>query len=700
VARTVRGKVRRVLRRRDVTRAFAVRPNGRFEGLVTGLPLGRSVLRATAGRRRGPAAVVVNHPNGGPVFSGPQVQPWVCQKTAVDEQCNQPPAYSFLYRSTSPARSELAPYDPKDPPSDVASTTTDEGVRVPFIVRIETGYQDRDEYKIATLYQPGKPWEPWAPQEQWNRKLLITHGSSCGVEYAAGEAPSVIRDSNGIHAIVDQVPDVDSGASPTVALARGFAVMSTALDHNGHNCNIVVQAESLVMAKEHLVEKYGPLRYTIGTGCSGGSLTQQQVANAYPGVYQGLLPQCSYPDTLSPGAQFADYHVLRTYFENPERWGQGVSWEPSQWSAVEGHLTHGNAIAADEGLFKEAINPMHPCKGVSDAQRYHPQTNPGGVRCDALTYMINVLGPRRASVWTETERKLRLGFAGVPFSNVGIQYGLGALERGDISPAQFVDLNARVGGLDLDLNPVAERIPGDDGSIRNAYRSGALNQANNLDRVAIINLSGPDPGLAHDFSHATWTRERILRAHGHARNYVMWFGHEPIRGSVTYTTEGLLAMDRWLAAVEKNTARRPLAERVVASRPGDLQDRCSQLPDFELLELPSIGKVCELPLVQTQLGTPRTIAGGPAANDTNKCRLRPLRRADYTVEFTDEQWAQLQAAFPAGVCDWSKPGVEQRDTVAWQTYQERDGRVIYGGRPLGPRPARSGAGWASEAFRR
>ena len=50
------------------------------------------------------------------------------------------------------------------------------------------------------------------------------------------------------------------------------------------------------MAKEHLIKSYGRLRYTIGTGCSGGSLAQQRIANAYPGVYQGILPTCSFPD--------------------------------------------------------------------------------------------------------------------------------------------------------------------------------------------------------------------------------------------------------------------------------------------------------------------------------------------------------------------------------------------------------------------
>jgi len=50
------------------------------------------------------------------------------------------------------------------------------------------------------------------------------------------------------------------------------------------------------------------------------------------------------------------------------------------------------------------------------------------------------------------------------------------------------------------------------------------------------------------------------------------------------------------------------------------------------------------------------------------------------------------------VCDYSKPGVGQQPTVAWQTYQTRRGRHVYGGRPLGPAPARSGTGWTSRAF--
>ena len=47
---------------------------------------------------------------------------------------------------------------------------------MPFIVRLETGYIDRDQYAIAALFDPGKPWTATAPQPQFNHRLVITHG--------------------------------------------------------------------------------------------------------------------------------------------------------------------------------------------------------------------------------------------------------------------------------------------------------------------------------------------------------------------------------------------------------------------------------------------------------------------------------------------------------------------------------------------
>ena len=528
-ARSVRVK----LNGADVTRSFALRRSDRFEGVVTGLRVGRNTLKATARGAVGAQLKIVNHPNGGPIFSGPQIQPWVCQASAVDKQCNQPAAYDLQYKSS--VTGTFAKYDPAHPAADVATTKTDQGVTVPYIVRVETGYQNRDQYRIAVLYDPARPFTPWKPQPGWNHKLLITHGASCAIDHKSGDAPDVVDDA---------------------ALARGFAVMSTALDNAGHNCNVVTQAESLVMAKERLVEEYGTIRYTIGTGCSGGSLTQQQVANAYPGIYQGILPQCSFPDAWSTGQQLVDYHLVRQYVENPAKWSPGVVWTPDAIAAVEGHPNHVNSIILDSLYFTALGVPTNPCAGVTDAERWSP-SNPGGVRCTLADYMVNVLGRRPD------------GKAGRPLDNVGVQYGLDALKAHTISPAQFADLNGTIGGADIDAVPTASRVAADEPALENAYRSGGINEANNLDQTAIIDLRGTDPGAFHDVYRAFAIRARLQREHGTFANQVIWEGPIPLIGDADYTTQGLVAMDRWLSVVEKDTrVGVPLARKVARGQAG------------------------------------------------------------------------------------------------------------------------------------
>jgi hypothetical protein len=685
---------------RDVTGQFAIRPDGRFEGLLTGLQVGENVVRVEAEGYAG-QRVVTNHPNGGPVFAGPQHGPYHCQSTAQDDQCNEPASYSYLYKSTDSNKPGLQPYDPENPPSDVATTTTDQGVTVPFVVRREDGYQDRDRYSILTLFQPGKGWEPWQPQEQWNHKVLVTHGGNCGASYAPGSPR--FEDYSGTFS---DTP-LNYEDSYVTALARGFAVTATALNNTGHNCNVAVEAESMMMVKERLVEAYGPIRYTIGTGCSGGSIAQHTIANAYPGIYDGLVTTCSYPDTLTAGAQFADYHLLRLYFEDPSRWGNGVVWSPTQMAQVEGHATHMNAVVADEGLFKAALNPENDCSGTRDpvpgdpSTRYDSETNPAGVRCSVLDIMVNLLGRRPSDVWSPQEQAAGYGFAGIPFANTGVQYGLGALKQGLITPAQFLDLNAKIGGLDIDAGHSSERIQGDPEAIANVYRTGLVNEVNHLGQVAMINHGGPDPGIAHDYAHAFWTQERLQRAQGHTRNRVMWFGDTPLIGDIRWATEAFLAMDRWLAAVEADHRDVPLSSKIVDDKPADVTDRCQNVPGLEMKTLPGGDVVCEQPTLQTRLSTPREVAGDDVANDRVACELKPLDRADYgfmPVPFSDEQWATLEATFPNGVCDFSRPGQGQGPGETWLTYSDVDGQVVYGGQNLPPVPADSGTGLAAPAF--
>ena len=644
----------------DVTSAFGVRSDGRYLGLLTGLANGDHAITASNGAGGGEAQLTIAiHPIGGPVIAGPQIKPWGCFAGSLDDQCNRPVEYAFYYEPSGGG--SLQSYDPQNPPADVATTTTDQGKTVPFIVRQETGTLDRDQYRIAVLFDPSKPWSPTEPQDGYNHKVVIFHGASCETEYTQAAAPDVLNET---------------------ALGRGFATMSHALDNAGHNCNIATQAESLIMTKEHLIDTYGSVRYTIGSGCSGGSLVQQQVANAYPGLYQGITPACSFTDAWSSAMQYVDYQVLLRYFNDPSRWGTGVAWAPTQMAAVEGHVNPVNAVTFTTAI-PSSGDPSRSCPGVPADQVFDENTNPKGVRCSLQDYMINIFGKRPQD-----------GYAERPADNVGIEYGRKALTDGTITPAQFVDLNQKLGAYDINYNETRERTEASPVSLQRAYKSGAVDQADNLDQVAIIDLRGPDPGAFHDVYRTYAMQARLKREHGTSANQVLWRGQVPLLGDANYTDQSIVAIDSWLAVIEKDTRDIPLAKKVLEDKPEAVKDRCT---DGAGNDQPAA--VCD-GSVQAY-ATPRIVAGMPQADDTLKCELQPMRREAYApITFTDDQWKALQDTHPKGVCDYSKPGQQRRPTVPWQSYQNHDGQVVYGGRGLGNVPTSKAAGKRSCADRR
>src|SRR4051812_18878384 len=140
---------------KDVSDVFAVRSDHRFEGLLTGLAPGANTLVATLPSGAAASLPITNHPQSGPLFSGPQIAPWTCNAGAKGPACDRAPAYSYKYLpagtadaavcTISQCESLLQSYDPSNPPPApaIATTTTDQGKTVPFIVRIETGSLNR-----------------------------------------------------------------------------------------------------------------------------------------------------------------------------------------------------------------------------------------------------------------------------------------------------------------------------------------------------------------------------------------------------------------------------------------------------------------------------------------------------------------------------------------------------------------------------
>ena len=168
----------------------------------------------------------------------------------------------------------------------------------------------------------------------------------------------------------------------------------------------------------------------------------------------------------------------------------------------------------DEGAGR--IHPTEHCPDVlPQALRYDAVSNPTGARCTVYDHAVNVYG-----------RDPKTGFARRPLDNVGIQYGLAALNSGTISKSQFLELNEKIGGFDHDGNMVAARSVAETDAIRVAYRSGLLNNGGGgLATTPVIDYRAyrddvPD-GDVHVRYHSFSMRERMIKANGHADNHVM-----------------------------------------------------------------------------------------------------------------------------------------------------------------------------------
>src|SRR5262249_55584938 len=114
------------------------------------------------------------------------------------------------------------------------------------------------------------------------------------------------------------------------------------------------------------------------------------------------------------------------------------------------------------------------------ALRYDPATNPTGARPTVYDENANVFGKNPAT-----------GFALRSFDNVGVQYGLAALNSGAISTTQFLNLNEKIGGYDQDENYVPQRTVGDAGAIKRAYESGLnLSGGGGMSQIPVFDFTG------------------------------------------------------------------------------------------------------------------------------------------------------------------------------------------------------------------
>jgi len=675
----------------DVTSAFTTDPGGRSRtGLVTGLRAGLNLLHAGAPPRPGAFLLLRNH-GAGPVFSGPRQYPFVCRTEqaglgqptvdnhdgqgmkvyAVDangaktgqvigwsRDCAAPTVVDYVYRATN-GQFKPMPTDGSRP-ADLTTTTTIEGRTVDYVVRRERGVNNRFVYAITVL------------RDAWNGRVVYRFDGGVGIGHDQGRLP-------GGHLYPD-------------GLGRGYAVLYSTGTRTDTHYNLVLGGETALMLKEHFIERYGVPLYTVGVGGSGGGIQQYVYGQNHPGLIDAAIPQYSYPDMVTQTIHVGDCELLEYYMDvtdaaNP-KW---QNWDNRTWligmngSATVPNPYRSGAPGSDEcvagwrGLTPLALNPTWQ------------QPDPLWAEMDPPGVMLTV----KWTHWDDLKTIYGVGPAGYARSawdNVGVQYGLTALRDGHLTPAEFLDLNARVGSWKAARDMVTEGCPfvpaacadpaqfdpwsarnmrlspdggvtpaprttGDRQAIAASYRSGLV-FTGDIDIPVIDWRHYLEDQLNMHNSHQSFaSRKRMLDHDGRAGNQVIWFTDARPAVAFDQTPEALAVMDQWMANIRANPAR-----GVVGNKPALAVDRCFDTSGAQIAAGPDVwaGILDHRPAgACTQkfplYGTSRTVAGGPIEGGVFACDRQSVAAAIARGLYgswrpSAQERARLQQIFPTGVC--------------------------------------------------
>ena len=659
----------------DVTDAFE-REDGALVGLVAGLELGQNTLAVVANRRSSAPAkdrlTLVNHPTTGPIFSGPHQRPFVCQtiqaglgEPLVDNQagegfrvlnpdgstagwsldCSAETTVDYLYRTTGGEFRSL-PADGSRP-ADMATTTVD-GREVDYVVRRERGTINRFIYSFAMLAPFGESPSDEPDTSLWNKRAIYTFDGGVAIGHRQGTPGGSALYHDG--------------------LRQGYAIIHSSGTRTSVHYNLVLGGETALMTKEEFVERYGVPRYTVGVGGSGGAIQQYVYGQNHPGLLDAGIPQYSYPDMVTQTIHVGDCELLEHYMDvtdgsNP-KWR---NWENREW--LEGFNSDatipnpyrlgapGNSECVNgwRGLSPLALNPLW-APTFSGVERMDP-------------------AEMAQTDWTHWEDLRNIygvapnGFARQTWDNVGVQYGLGALTDENITPQEFLDLNARVGtwrdpedlvqegppfgpplgptlipGLppitppfdpwssrNMQLSPdggdtPAPRREGDVAAMNAAYERG-LYFDGEIDIPLIDWRHYLEEELDMHNSHQSFaSRQRMLDRDGDASNQVIWFTDARPEREFDQTPEALEVIDEWMANIRDHPDRSvaenkpPLATDRCFTTQGEEIARGEHVWDGILDDGPDGPCTEQFPIHSTS----RIVAGGPLRGGVYKCALQSV----------------------------------------------------------------------------
>jgi len=708
----------------DVSAAFTQLESGEVRGLVSGLNEGLNMLGAESGGRVA-TLEVKNHPITGPVLSGPHQTPFFCRTVdnklgePLDANCSATTTFKWFFRARDQKFKELdKPYAAY--PDDVVMTQLADGRAVPFVVRVESATINRGVVRMAVLDDPAArgPDAPFAT-DRFNGRVYYAFGESCGVGHQQGRNdPSFALGGSLDPATVSADRLLINLVGLDQRLGKGDVTVHSTLAAYGVHCNPLVSIESVMMIKEHVSEQYGLVREVVGTNGSGAALQQYNAINNAPGLLSAGMPTATFADIATTAMTVTDCGLLQNYYHNA---GSGLNVRKR--AAINGSRLQSGLDLSGQPPINQNLNsicqswtdaffnrviPDEGCPGeIPGEMRYNPQTNRSGVRCTIQDANVNYFGRDPAT-----------GFARRPLDNVGVQYGLGALNAGTISFDEFLGLNRNIGGLDIDGRFVAQRHAMDPDTERITYLLGGVIGRGALTETPVMDFA-PYLDLIPTANIHEAIRPFVVRSR------MKGSGTQSIWRGVVTQPDGFVTLDEWLANL--TAADVPFGgdhtAAVAAARPASAADKCSFGTIGGRLEFPSalygplgiyspllpgvspVGVAVPLRvdvpenfdspdslgpcgLILQVPRTPRMVAGMPLTDDIIKCQLKPVTASDYAAAPSETQLNALREIFPEGVCDYTRPAAgDVEKSLIWPSL---GGATLEAPHELKWRVARSG----------
>jgi hypothetical protein len=612
--------------------------------------------------------------------------------------CEVEPQYRYYYRTPAGAWRQVGRL--ADLPADsVASTTTSEGLTVPYVVRLEMGTVNRFIYSVAMLVPTSEQDARTPDRSLWNRRLLFSLQGGVAIGHTQGTWG-------------------ESAALYDHALRQGYAVVnSTGLRTNTHY-NLIRGGETAVMLKQHFVSTHGEPLYTIAVGGSGGGIQQYIYQQNHPSLFDGGVPQYSYPDMVTQTIHTGDCELLEHYFDRTD--AANTRWRDiTERSKVLGlnaervpFLSRGNrdqfnrlyqfytraGIPTPEGWNADDVIPMTECRpgwyGLTPLAM-----NPRYTNVQGLEHLAQDLSQIQWTHWDDAREVYGVrpdGCARQTWDNVGVQYGLRALVDGQITPEEFLHLNAFVGGwkhasemtaegcpfderrcddpaafdpwssrqmnLSRDGRAPAPRTEGDTIAIRNAFANGHVFRGQvNIPLIDWRHYLEHQLDM-HNTHQSFAARQRIVNAMGTHENQLVWFTDaRPAAAQADHTPDAFAVLHDWIMNIKGNPER-----GIAGNKPAAAVDRCWSTDGTLIAEGPDVwaGILDDRPAgactrAFPMYSTARIVAGAPITGDVFKCGTVPVRTAVARGVYgswrpTEAQIRRLEEIFPIGVCDYGR----------------------------------------------